>query len=179
VAFGGPLNSFYDLIFISPENPYIPEVLQPLADADGGLRVTRDPTDLGSNVDENVRETMRFVVGFEGELANGWSWDVAANYGRFERRYRDENAVIQDRYFAAIDAIADPETGQPICRSDVDPFSRPPTTFFGIPAFDPGFFTFNPGDGQCRPLSLLSGPVGATPEAVDFVTTTTTDTFTL
>jgi outer membrane receptor protein involved in Fe transport len=179
VSFGGPLNTFYDLIFISPENPYIPEALQPLADADGGLRVTRDPTDLGSNVDENVRETMRFVVGLEGELANGWTWDVAANYGRFERRFLDSNAVVQDRYFAAIDAVADPDTGQPICRSDVDPFSRPPTTFFGIPAFDPGFFTFNPGDGQCRPLSLLSGPVGATPEAVDFVTTTTTDTFTL
>lgn len=179
VEFGGPLNTFYDLIYISPENPFIPEVLQPLADNDGGLRVTRDPTDLGANVDLNTRETMRFVFGLEGSLPNGWDWEVAANYGRFDREYEDRNAVLLDRYFAAIDAVTDPTTGQTVCRSDLDATSRPPTTRFGIPAFDPGFFSFNPGDGQCRPLSLLSGPRGASGAAIDFATTTTVDEFTL
>ena len=178
VESGGPLNTFYDLIYISPENPFIPTELQALADNDGGLRVTRDPTDLGANVDENIRDTMRFVVGLAGTLETGWDWEVAFNYGKFEREYKDKNAVIQDRYFAAVDAVAD-INGNPICRSDIDPTSRPPTTFFNIPAFDPGFFSFNPGDGQCRPLSLLSGPVGASAEAIDFVTATTVDEFEL
>ena len=176
---GGPLNTFYDLLTIAPDNPFIPPELQALADNDGGLFVTRDPTDLGANIDSNKRETTRFVLGLEGELENGWTWDVAGTWGKFEREYDDKNSVILDRYFAAIDVIPSPTTGQPICRSDVDPTVRPPTTVFNIPAYDPGFFTFNPGDGSCRPVNLLGGRFGSTPEAVDFITTTTTDRFEL
>lgn len=179
VELGGPLNTFYDLLTVAPDNPFIPAALQPLADADGGLFITRDPTDLGRNIDQNTRTTMRFVVGLEGELDNGWYWDVAANYGKFERELQDRNSVILDRYFAAMDVVSDPVTGTPICRSDIDPNSRAPTTVFNIPAFDPGFFTFNPGDGQCVPVDLLSGRRGTTPEAVDFITATTVNDFEL
>lgn len=176
--FGGPANGFYDLLTVSPQNPFIPGELMEVAQNAGGLFITRDPTDLGPNIDKNTRETMRFVFGLEGELDNGMFYEVSANYGRFDRKYQDRNAVIQDRYFAAIDAIADPVTGEPICRSDVDFDSRPPTTRFNIPNFQPGFFTFNPGDGQCVPISLF-GLNASTPEAVDFVTTTATDRFRL
>ncbi|HSG89467.1 MAG TPA: TonB-dependent receptor [Pseudomonadales bacterium] len=179
VEIGGPLNTFYDLLTVTPENPFIPAELAPLAAADGGLFITRDPTDLGRNVDTNRRETMRFVLGLEGELNNGWTWDVAANYGKFTRDYTDANAVLLDRYFAAIDVVSDPVSGDPICRSDIDPLTRPATTVFGIPAYDPGFFTFNPGDGQCVPINLLGGRNSSTPAGVDFVTTTTQDTFEL
>ncbi len=176
--FGGGVNGFYDLLRVDPENPFIPEALADVAANSNGLYITRDPTDVGANVDKNTRETWRFVLGVEGELDNGMFYDIAANYGRFERKYADRNSVIQDRYFAAIDAVADPVTGEPICRSDIDPDTRPPTTIFNIPPFDPGFFTFNPGDGQCVPLSLF-GRGAATPEAIDFVSATTVDSFRL
>lgn len=45
-------------------------------------------------------------------------------------------------------------------------------------SISPGFFTFNPGDGQCRPINLF-GPQGATPEASDFVSATTINAFRL
>ena len=43
-------NTFYDSLLIFPENPFIPAVLQADADEGGGLRVSRDMTDLGDGV---------------------------------------------------------------------------------------------------------------------------------
>jgi hypothetical protein len=37
---------------------------------------------------------MRFVVGLEGELNNGWGWEVSANYGKFEQEFEDRNRLI-------------------------------------------------------------------------------------
>lgn len=206
VEFGGPLNTFWDLLQVREDNPYIAQLPQQLqtflfsqSAQDGFLPsfsaneiapdavafLTRDPIDMGANIDKNDRETVRLVAGFEGELDNGWVWDTAINYGRFEREFQDRNRVIVDRYFAAIDAVADPVTGEPICRSDIDP-TAPVTTPFDIPLFKPGFFTFNPGDGQCRPANLLGGITGfsaigggISPEAVDFITDTVVNEFTL
>ncbi|MFN7053916.1 MAG: TonB-dependent receptor domain-containing protein [Hyphomonas sp.] len=171
--YGSPLNTFYDLLYGAPENPFIPAQLQGVADATGGLWITRDPTDLGPNVDQTKRETLRFVGGFKGEINDGWQYDISLNHGRFTRRVTDNNFVLLDRFFAAIDVISD-ANGNPICRSDVDP-SIFPTTIFDIPAFDPGYFTFRPGDGQCRPANIWGGPNSISPDAVNFITTTVYD----
>lgn len=42
-----------------------------------------------------------------------------------------------------------------------------------------GFFTFQPGDGSCRPANILGGPNSISLEAVDFITTTVRNRFTL
>ena len=129
VEFGGPLNTFYDLLSVFPDNPFIPTELQALANASApndifgngaGLYITRDPTDLGPNINKNERQTVRFVGGLEGEFDNGMTFEFAANYGKFDRTLFDRNAVIQDRWFAAIDVTTD-ANGNPVCRSDLDP----------------------------------------------------------
>lgn len=168
--FGGPLNTFYDLLTVATDNPFIPAELRGVANDAGGLFITRDPTDLGPNIDTNRRETYRFVGGLEGEFSNGWTFEVSGNYGRFERTTFDRNRVIQDRFFAAIDVTTD-ANGNPVCRSALDG-SRPPTTPFDIPLFDTGFFTFNPNDGSCVPANILGGPDSISDAAVDFITTT-------
>lgn len=173
--FGTPLNTFYDLLTVAPDNPFIPDELQQLAQDTGGLFVTRDPTDLGPNIDRNKRETWRIVAGFRGDLDIGWNYEISGNFGKFERNLADKNSVIIDRFFAAIDVTTD-GNGNPICRSDIDP-TPPPTTPFDIPLFDSGFFTFNPGDGQCKPANLLGGPNSFSQEAVDFITTTSRSKF--
>jgi outer membrane receptor protein involved in Fe transport len=174
VETGGPLNTFWDLLYGAPDNPFLPAALQGLAAATDGLYITRDPVDLGPNIDTNERRTMRFVAGAEGELGNGWSYEISGNYGEFQRELTNRNFLLSDRWFAAIDVITDPDTGQPICRSDTDP-TPPPTTIFGIPSWDSGFFTFTPGDGQCRPANIWSGIGGISQEAIDFITTTAID----
>ena len=176
---GGPLNTFYDLLTVAPDNPYIDQLPPALAAVgrEQGLFITRDPADLGPNIDKNIRQTYRIVGGLRGTLPNGWNFEVNGNYGRFRLTARDRNRVIVDRFFAAIDAIADPVTGEPICRSDIDP-TAPPTTPFGIPAASPGFFTFNPGDGSCRPANLLGGRGAISQDAIDFFTQTVVNKFT-
>lgn len=174
------LNGFFDLLPIAADNPFIPDILQATADNAGGLYVNRDPRDLVTGeFDTTERETVRFVGGVKGEFDNGWIYEVSGNYGEFNADFNDANFLILDRFFAAIDVVADPVTGQPVCRTDVDPTATPPGTPFGIPAFDEGIFTFRPGDGQCRPLNVLGGPFGASEEAVNFVTTSVTDSATI
>lgn len=172
-----PLNTFWDLLTVSPDNPYITQ-LPPALAAVGqseGLFITRDPADIGPNIDTGTRKTIRFVAGLQGELDNGWGYDISANYGRFDEEYVDRNRVLVDRWFAAIDAVDD-GNGNVICRSDIDP-TPPPTTPFGIPAFDAGFFSFNPGDGSCRPANILGGVGGISQEAIDFISQTITNNF--
>ncbi len=176
---GGPLNTFYDLLTAAPDNAFTPAQLADLSAERGGLVVTRDPTDLGPNIDQTNRRTYRFVSGFEIEADNGFKYDLTFNWGQFETEVIDNNRVITDRFFAAIDAIQDPNgSGNIICRSDVDP-TAPPTTPFGIPAGDPGFFSFNPGDGQCQPYNLFGGFADQSQEAIDFITATVVNEFTL
>lgn len=177
-------NTFYDLLTIRSDNPFITPDLQPFVSellfGDGiqeGLYITRDPTDLGPNRNRNEYETWRFVGGLRGDITDHFSYEITGNYGRFEQTSFDANRVIMDRFFAAIDVTTD-AAGNPICRSDVDP-TPPATTPFGIPAGDPGFFTFNPGDGSCRPANILGGVGAISQDAIDFITTTTINEFTL
>jgi len=172
-----PLNVFWDLLTIQSDNPYItqlPPALAAVGQAEG-LFITRDPNDLGPNNDTSTRKTMRFVMGLEGELDNGWGWEVAANYGKFEQEFEDRNRVIVDRWFAAIDAVDD-GTGNIICRSDIDP-TPPATTPFNIPTWTPSFHSFNPGDGQCQPANILGGVGAISQGAIDFITNTVINSF--
>lgn len=170
---GGPYNTFWDLLTGAPDNPFLPTELQALAQEVGGLFITRDNLDLGPNITTNERRTYRMVTGLEGEWLS-YKYEVAANYGRFERKLTDRNAVLTDRWLAAIDAVSDPTTGEPICRSDIDA-TPPPASLSGFPFWDTGFFTFTPGDGRCRPANIWSGIGGISQEAIDFITTTLTD----
>ena len=177
-------NTFYDLLTIRADNPFITPDLQefvaPLFFGNGtdeGLYLTRDPADLGPNRNRNEFETYRFVAGVGGDISDYFAYEVTANYGKFFQTTNDANRVIADRFFAAIDVTSD-VNGNPICRSDIDP-TAPATTPFGIPASDPGFFTFNPGDGSCRPANVLGGVGAISQEAIDFITTTVVNEFEL
>ena len=182
--FQGQPNTFYDLLTVREDNPFITAQQRPFVGelffgngTDRGFYITRDPADLGPNRDRNEFETYRFVAGVKGEITPHFSYEVSGNYGRFEQTSIDNNRVITDRFFAAIDAVRGPG-GTPICRSDISN-TPPATTPFGIPAGNPGFFTFNPGDGQCKLANILGGVGSISQEAIDFITATTVNQFAL
>lgn len=173
VDYRNPYNTFWDLLYGAPDNPFLPTALQPLAAITGELRITRDMIDLGPNLNTNERRTFRFVGGAEGTMENGWAWEFTVNYGEFAQRTIDRNYVIMDRFFAAIDAVD--IGGGPECRSNTD-LTPPPATPFSIPRWDdPGFYTFTPGDGQCQPADIWNGIGGISQAAIDFITTTVVD----
>ncbi|WP_438726488.1 TonB-dependent receptor domain-containing protein [Parasphingorhabdus sp. DH2-15] len=178
-------NTFYDLLTIRSDNPFITPDLQQFVEplffgngVDEGFYITRDPADLGPNRDRNEFETYRLVGGLRGDINENTKYEVSFNYGNFQQTNFNANSVITDRFFAAIDVTTDPLTGQPICRSDIDA-TPPATTPFNIPAAEQGFFTFNPGDGQCAPANILGGVGAISQAAIDFITTTTVNRFEL
>lgn len=166
--FGAFPNSFWDSLLGAADNPFIPAFLQPLAQQTGGIAITIDPL-LFDQVVTREDETVRAVVGLEGEFANGWNYEVSGNYGRFDGIVLFHNDVIVDRWFAAIDAVTDPASGQPACRADVDGAAPPQTTPFNVPQYDPGYFSFTPGAGQCVPLNIWAGRPGVSSAAVNWV----------
>lgn len=165
----GSSNSFWDLLPGYPDNPFLPAFLQPIAASAGAVGMTYDPLAFDTYTFTD-RETVRGVVGIEGEFANDWGYEISANYGRNELKVVDTNSMINDRFFAALDAVTDPATGQPACRVDVDPTAPAVNTPFEIPAYEAGYFSFTPGAGQCVPLDIWNGRPGVTQAAADFVT---------
>lgn len=162
-------NSFWDLIRTEPDNPFLPPFLATLAadPAVDGVSITIDPI-LFRSRRTTERETARAVIGLEGEMNNGWNWEVSANYGRFEQNIDRTNQIVNDRWFAAIDATTD-AGGNPVCRTEVDPMTVPGETPFGIPSYEAGYFSFTPGDGQCQPIDIWNGVNGPSQAALDFV----------
>ncbi|MCH8536718.1 MAG: TonB-dependent receptor, partial [Alkalimonas sp.] len=171
--------SFWDLLLGAPDNPFLPQFIRPIAEQTGGVSITIDPIGIGEGSVTNTRETVRGVISVDGFLDNGWSWDASAVYGQFTRESEARNRIIVDRFMAAIDAVTDPATGQATCRANVDPSAPAMGTPFNIPTYDPGYFTFTPGDGQCVPLNIWAGRPGITQDAVDWVTRTNQSKITL
>ena len=171
-------SSFWDLLFGAPDNPFLPDFIRGVANDTGGVAITIDPLMFDAAL-QTERDTSRIVAGLEGELNNGWTYEVSANYGRYDEEVTATGQVIIDRFFAAIDAVTDPATGQPACRADVDPATPPMNTPFGIPSWSEGYFSYTPGSGQCVPLNIWGGLPGMTQQAADWVTTTTLDELTI
>ncbi len=167
-------NSFWDLLFGAADNPFLPEFIRPVAQATGGVAITVDPIYF-DNQRTTERDTYRFVAGIEGEFNNGWQYESSINYGVFKQEISRTESIINDRFFAALDAVTDPATGNPACRSEVDPTTPALNTPFEIPAYEAGYYSFTPGSGACVPINIWAGQPGITTDAKRFVTTPTWD----
>ncbi len=167
--------SFDFFLFIDEDNPYIPASIR--ADLDTvapggtaaeaffglprGLLISRDHFEAvrGSSID---RETMRGVFGFEGEFADRFDYSLSYVYGQSEVEDTAINNRLNDRFGAALDAVIDPVTMQPTCRSNLDPmaignslinFGLAPTSFTA--GANSGCAPFNPfGEGSPSQASL-------------------------
>ncbi|MEM1263211.1 MAG: TonB-dependent receptor [Pseudomonadota bacterium] len=170
---------------IASDNVFIPDLVRSQFDSlvaqslDPQIRLSRQWQDpLTSQPADFTRETFRIVGGFEGEISTAFNYSVSANFGQTESSSVNNSAAVLDRYYAATDAIADPVTGEPICRSDIDPGGLPDGIFFPAPATTT-IRSFIPGDGSCVPLNVFALPGALNPEAVAFVFQRTEDTATI
>lgn len=174
------VQGFFDSHVLHWDNAFIPQNLRdPIIEfaddnpdlinlEDVNILVGRDMTDLGEQISRSERDMMRFVTGLEGNLGNSpFTYELALNYGRTEADSSFTGLAL-DRYYAAVDSVIDPDTGQPVCRSELDPTALPPGSFLRSAGPFRGFITFTPGQGQCVPLDVFG--VGApSEEAADFV----------
>lgn len=160
--------SFDFYTYISPDNPYIPAGIAAIAPE--GLLISRDNFDFGQRGYISDRETIRTVVGLDGDLSDSVRYELSYVFGQTKVDSISPNARISDRYFAALDAVTDPSTGQTTCRINlpgqtvVDPIDA---TDFYERGYNGAPVTFRPG--ECVPINII-GVGGVTPEALDFVT---------
>lgn len=154
-----------DNAFISPE-------LGALMDQQGldTLAINRFDVDAGLRGENVIRETVRVAFGIEGQVAENWNYELSGVYGRSTEDRENLNNRITERFFASIDAVVDPNTGQVVCRSTVDP------GFLNLNNIDPVTGLPLPisafGAQGCVPTSIF-GNGAVSPEAAAVFNTTT------
>ncbi|WP_235600788.1 MULTISPECIES: TonB-dependent receptor domain-containing protein [unclassified Sphingobium] len=155
--------SFDFFTYLTPENPYLQDRFGVDATAEGAL-VSRDNFDLGIRGESNNRETMRFVGGFEGQISDHARYELSYVFGQTKSKIKLTDYRIADRYFAALDAVRDPDTGNVVCRSTLFPNENIDPNNYDAPAM-----TFTPGaNGGCVPLNILGNGVRSQ-AAVDWI----------
>jgi iron complex outermembrane recepter protein len=172
--------TFDSFLFIPADNPFIPQSIRdailPGAAADffgegtaDGVNISRDSFDAGMNGEEVTRDTLRGVIGASGALSDHAKYEISYVYGETRSRIVNINNRINARWFAAIDAVTDPSSGNPICRSSLDPDADPdlagcvPFNIFGSQAHpDPAalaFININSVNHSLVSQSVVSGSI--------------------
>ena len=173
--------SFDFFTFIGSENPFIP---QNVVDAGGtdafdGVLINRDNFDFGTRNEIFNRDLFRTVVGFEGDVSDHAKFEVSYVYGENKTKYTSTSQRIEDRYFAALDAVDQGEflTGTPNgivdCRVNLDGSGIVDSFNFN---YGEAPQTFSPG--ECVPLNIFGEGV-ASQEALDFILTDTSNRYTI
>jgi len=83
--------------------------------------VARTLGDIGIRDELFKRDTYRGVVGVRGTFNADWSYEVSANYGRFDETDNNHGFLDKQRFMLSLDAGRNPATGQIQCRAQFDP----------------------------------------------------------
>lgn len=169
-TFSQPTWDYY--LLLQADNPYITPAIRAVMDyPDFGLLLNRDDFDFGQRGEDITRQTWRGVFGARGDVGSHANYEVSFDYGKTKSVNHYLNDILSDRFYAAIDAVIDPATGQPTCRVNLDPTWTPYQPYAYVKTILPPT-TFQPG--QCVPLNLF-GEGAPSQAALDFITADTTD----
>ncbi len=173
-----PTYDFY--LFVTPENPFMPQSIRDAIvpgaaatyfedpDTPDGVLVTRDNFDLGINLEDVTRETLRSVIGANGRISDHAHYEISYVYGQTKSRVLTRGNRLEAQWQAAVDVVEDPDTGQPVCRSSLDPDSPPelagciPYNIFGEGVRDPaaiGFVTIDSLSRSKVTQNVVSGSI--------------------
>ncbi|GAA0712975.1 TonB-dependent receptor domain-containing protein [Dokdonella soli] len=108
---------------IAADNAYIRQDLRDLMTAKGvsEVDISRFDVDSGLRIEDTRRDTGRIVLGANGVIADKWEYDTSVTYGNTRSTVANVNNRVIERFFASIDAVRDPVTGNIVCRSTIDP----------------------------------------------------------
>ncbi len=103
------------------DNPLLGADIAALMDDNGltSIGFNRAYANWGLRTPTFDRTSYSLVAGFEGYFDNDWSWNIYYQDSRYENNSKWSNYAITENVANAIDVIADPVTGEPVCRSGV------------------------------------------------------------
>ncbi|MBB6426554.1 TonB-dependent receptor domain-containing protein [Sphingopyxis sp. JAI128] len=113
------------------------------------FQLLRRNTEGGSRRSDLQHTSFRGVLGVKGDLSPVWSYDAYYQYGRVNYSQVYSNEFSAARLTRALDVVADPNGGAPVCRSVLDG-----------------------SDPTCVPYNVFAGLGGASPEAVAYLSAT-------
>lgn len=128
---------FFDSsLTLQRDNPTLPDEVTALMDANGlsTLKVGYEGEYIFGNREHgNSRYIYTVTGGLRGKVAN-FDWEAFAQYGRRDQRYKRGNSRIESRFYEAVDAVIDPDTGEMVCRSEAAQAAgcRPISVFDGM-----------------------------------------------
>jgi outer membrane receptor protein involved in Fe transport len=142
---------------LHPDNAFLTPAIEAALDPGATYIISRF---LNEGRSQDIRRrTYRIVAGLNGDFDAGFAavkWDGALNYGETDTRIVDRNLRITQNFFAALDSVIDPVTGQPACRINVP---SAPQTGLGAGALNPS---------ACVPYNPFGQQNGAAAMAYSF-----------
>ncbi|WP_237219637.1 TonB-dependent receptor domain-containing protein [Sphingomonas arenae] len=81
------------------------------------FQLGRRNTEGGARISDLKHTSFRGVLGTRGDLSNAWSYDAYYQYGKTNYTQVYKNEFSASRLVRALDVVADPVTGNPVCRS--------------------------------------------------------------
>ena len=169
----GEFEPIFDFVLVLPsDSPFVPANISAAA-VGNPLVVSRDSWDMGVRSDDTNRETIRFVLGAEGDLSDRFKFDLSYTFGETDVEINSFNDRYNDRFAAALDTTVDPVTGNAVCASELDPTAEP----FNLQwqewnQFDPlpGTWagSYVPGQGDCVPINTF-GEGAPSQAALDWI----------
>lgn len=144
----GTDNRFNNITIFSGNAFLLPEQ-QAVLDANNtaSFKMSRQGTEQGRKVVRIDNRSTSILAGLEGKLGSNWNWNIRYAHGESTMYGSHSRNPQNQRYFAAIDAVIDPGTGNTVCR---------------VTLTNPGLY---PG---CVPLNIL-GANRASDEALEYV----------
>jgi outer membrane receptor protein involved in Fe transport len=156
-TFGGYSGNYTGVFTL--DNPLIPRnlVAAALAAGQDTLYSNRNNLDFPRLGESDRRRTWRGVADAAGKISDHANYDLSVTYGQTDVRIAKLNSRWDDRYTAALDVVTDPRTGQPTCRSNLNPA-----------ALQSPAVSFTPGaNSGCLPLNTFGRNV-YDPAALDW-----------
>lgn len=83
----------------------------------GFILVARRNVEGGPRRDDRSHKNLRLVGGLKGDIGHGVTYDASYVFGRVKLTEAYTNDVSLTRLTRSLDVVADPATGEPVCRS--------------------------------------------------------------
>jgi len=124
-----PGGNFFDTSTINCDNPLIPSgsvatircTPQMVADGDSvPFYIGRRNVEGGGRQQSFLNQSFRAVAGVRGEITSAWNYDVSGQFSSTRANASTLNYFQIDRLVRALDVIANPVGGAPVCRSVLD-----------------------------------------------------------
>ncbi len=117
-SYGQPAFFFGSPVTVKRDNAFLHSSVTSLMDEKGAntIGVRLFTNGLGQRIEDDTRETQRYVAGIEGIAFEDWDYEVYAIYGQTDLERVNKNNMIKANFANAVDSVL--VNGEAVCRDE-------------------------------------------------------------